>query len=73
MAELTDIREAVRERYANAAKATAAGAYGQARRWKRRRTAAALMELRVAPPTRRAYSERVCMPKSCARTYPMRP
>ena len=30
MAELTDIRETVRERYANAAKAAAAGAYDQA-------------------------------------------
>jgi hypothetical protein len=31
MAELTDIRETVRERYANAAKAAASGAYDQAR------------------------------------------
>ena len=30
MAELTDIREIVRERYASAAKAAAAGAYDQA-------------------------------------------
>ncbi len=31
MAELTDIRETVRERYASAAQAAASGAYGEAR------------------------------------------
>ena len=75
MAELTDIRETVRHKYAEAAEAAARGEFKQARAHRvRRRAAAALTSsIAAARPMRPACSDLPCMTRQEASSSPTTP